>query len=60
MTAPSVQAYINFSTGPQTAQAMILDTGILDTNILADAVQTVIQNLGRYGTSLQYAGAIAI
>lgn len=28
--------------------------------VIADAVQTVIQNLGRYGTSLQYAGAIAI
>ena len=28
--------------------------------VVADAVQTVIQNLGRYGTSLQYAGAIAI
>ena len=28
--------------------------------VIADAVQTVIQNLGRYGTSLQYAGAIAV
>ena len=42
MTAPTVQAYINFSTGPQTAQAMILDTGILDTNILADAAAVIV------------------
>lgn len=42
MTAPTVQAFINFSTGPSFAQAMILDTGILDTNILADAVSVIV------------------
>ena len=42
MTAPTVQAYINFSTGPSFAQAMILDTGILDTNILADAAAVIV------------------
>ena len=42
MTLPVVNATINFSTGPQTAQAMILDTGLLDTNILADAVSVIV------------------
>ena len=42
MTAPTVQAFINFSTGPSFAQAMILDTGILDTNILADAAAVIV------------------
>ena len=38
MAVPTVNAFINFSTGASFAQAMILDTGLLDTNILADAV----------------------
>ena len=42
MTAPTVQAFINFSTGPSFAQAMILNTGILDTNILADAAAVIV------------------
>jgi len=42
MTAPTVQAFINFSTGPSFAQAMILDTGILGTNILADAAAVIV------------------
>ena len=42
MTAPTVQAYINFSTGPSFSQSMILDVGILDTNILADAVAVIV------------------
>ena len=42
MTAPTVQAFINFSTGPSFAQAMILDTGILNTNILADAAAVIV------------------
>ena len=42
MTLPVVNAIINFSTGPSFAQAMILDTGILDTNILADSVAVVV------------------
>jgi hypothetical protein len=37
MPIPVINAIINFSTGPSFAQAMILDTGILDTNVLADA-----------------------
>ena len=35
MAIPVINAVINFSTGPSFAQAMILDTGILDTNTLA-------------------------
>jgi hypothetical protein len=37
MAVPVINAVINFSTGPSFAQAMILDTGILDTNVLADS-----------------------
>jgi hypothetical protein len=39
---PVVNAFINFSTGPSFAQAMILDQGILDTNILADAASVIV------------------
>lgn len=42
MTVPTVQAIINFSTGPSFAQAMILDSGLLDTNILADSVSVIV------------------
>ena len=42
MAIPVVNAFINFSTGPSFAQAMILDQGLLDTNILADAVAVIV------------------
>jgi len=42
MTLPVINAVINFSTGPSFAQAMILDSGILDTNILADAASVIV------------------
>jgi hypothetical protein len=42
MTLPVINAVINFSTGPSFAQAMILDTGILDTNILADSAAIIV------------------
>jgi len=42
MTIPVVNAFINFSTGPSFAQAMILDQGLLDTNILADSVAVIV------------------
>jgi hypothetical protein len=42
MTVPVVNAYINFSTGPAFAQAMILDTGILDVNILEDSAAIIV------------------
>jgi hypothetical protein len=42
MTVPVVNAFINFSTGPAFAQAMILDTGILDVNILEDSAAIIV------------------
>ena len=42
MAVPTINAIINFSTGPSFAQAMILDTGILGTNILADSTAIVV------------------
>ncbi len=42
MAVPTVNAIINFSTGPSFAQAMILGTGILDTNILADSAAIIV------------------
>jgi hypothetical protein len=42
MTAPTVQAIINFSTGPSFAQAMIFDSGILGTNVLADSAAVIV------------------
>jgi len=42
MAAPTVNAIINFSTGPSFAQAMILNTGELDVNILADAASVIV------------------
>ena len=42
MTLPVINAFINFSTGPSFAQAMILDQGILDTNVLADATAVIV------------------
>ena len=42
MTIPVLNAIINFSTGPAFAQAMILDSGILGTNVLADAASVIV------------------
>jgi hypothetical protein len=42
MTVPVINAYINFSTGASFAQAMILDQGLLDTNILADSTALIV------------------
>jgi hypothetical protein len=39
---PTINAIINFSTGPAFAQAMILDQGILGTNILADSAAVIV------------------
>jgi hypothetical protein len=36
MPVPTVNAFINFGTGPSFAQAMILGQGIIGTNVLAD------------------------
>jgi hypothetical protein len=42
MTVPVINAVINFSTGPSFAQSMILDTGILDTNVLGDSAAVIV------------------
>jgi hypothetical protein len=42
MTVPVINAIINFSTGPSFAQAMIIDQGILGTNVLADAAAVIV------------------
>jgi len=42
MTVPVVNAVINFSTGPSFAQAMILDSGLLDTNVLGDSASVIV------------------
>jgi hypothetical protein len=42
MAVPTINAVINFSTGPSFAQAMILGTGILDVNILADSSAVIV------------------
>jgi len=39
---PVVNAVINFSTGPSFAQALILDEGILGTNILSDSAAVIV------------------
>jgi hypothetical protein len=42
MAVPTINAIINFSTGPAFAQAMILGTGILDVNVLADSTAVIV------------------
>lgn len=42
MTLPVINAVINFSTSPSFAQAMILDEGILGTNILSDSAAVIV------------------
>jgi hypothetical protein len=42
VTVPTVNAFINFSTGPSFAQAMILGQGILGTNVLADNAALIV------------------
>jgi hypothetical protein len=42
MTVPTINAVINFSTGPAFAQAMILGSGQLGTNVLADSEALIV------------------
>jgi hypothetical protein len=42
MPVPIVKAIINFSTGPSFAQAMILDTGLIGTNVLSDGSAIIV------------------
>jgi hypothetical protein len=54
MTLPVINAIINFSTGPSFAQAMIIDQGILGTNVLAgdnNVVVDVSNQVNRVETS---------
>ena len=42
MAVPTVNAFINFGTGPSFAQAMIIGQGIIGTNILADNAALIV------------------
>ena len=42
MTVPTINAVINFSTGPSFAQAFIIGEGILGTNVLADSAAVIV------------------
>jgi hypothetical protein len=42
MAVPTINAILNFSTGPAFAQAMILNSGQLDVNVLADAASVIV------------------
>ena len=42
MAVPTINAVINFSTGPSFAQALILNSGILDVNVLADSTAVIV------------------
>ena len=42
MTVPTINAIINFSTGPSFAQAFIIGEGILGTNVLADSTAVIV------------------
>jgi hypothetical protein len=42
VAVPVINAVINFSTGPSFAQALILDTGLLDVNVLADGTAVIV------------------
>jgi hypothetical protein len=42
MTVPTLNAFINFGTGPSFAQAMIIGQGIIGTNILADNASLIV------------------
>jgi hypothetical protein len=42
MTVPTINAIINFSTGPSFAQTLVLGDGILGTNVLGDASSVIV------------------
>ena len=42
MAVPTINAVINFSTGPAFAQAFLIDSGILGTNVLADSTAVIV------------------
>ena len=42
MTLPTINAVINFSTGPSFAQAFIIGSGVFGTNVLADSAAVIV------------------
>ena len=42
MTLPTINAFINFSTGPQSAQAAIIGQAIYGTNVFADSAAVIV------------------
>lgn len=42
MPVPTLNAFINFSTGPAFAQAMIIGQGVIGTNVLADSAAVIV------------------
>jgi hypothetical protein len=42
MAVPTINAVINFSTGPSFAQAFLIGSGILGTNVLADSAAVIV------------------
>jgi hypothetical protein len=42
MTVPTINAFINFSTGPSFSQAFIIGQGIFGTNVLADSAAVIV------------------
>jgi len=42
VAVPTINAIINFSTGPSTAQAMHIDIGKLGVNVLADSAAVIV------------------
>lgn len=42
MTLPTINAVINFSTGPAFAQAFIIGSGVFGTNVLADSAAVIV------------------
>ena len=42
MTLPTINAFINFSTGPRFAQAFILGQGVIGTNVFAESASVIV------------------
>ena len=42
MPVPTINAFINFSTGASFAETLILGQGLLDTNVLGDAATLIV------------------
>ena len=42
MAVPTINAVINFSTGPSFAAAFLVGSGILGTNVLADSADVIV------------------